>query len=524
MVWAATATAVVGVAAGAKSASDARGEASKQRRAQRAQNQLAQNAFSPVQVFGPGGTGANFGGSQTPSLVAGGVNFQDLANVGMSNPTQGVSTGAGGQQGTAAGGGSVQFGPTSSTPGGAGGGFSGIGGTTNINPNSTAALDAVGKQGDIPFDTDIGGINLNLGDLDPARAGLGQLAIQNIGQAGLAGGAANDPGLQNLFQAFQQSGANVGSQQNNMLNSLLGASGQAFGGAQNDYLSQQQNPFQAGLQQSLFGGAADSFAALPGTQEQARSQTLDLLRQQAQPFEDRAFSNLQERQFATGQSGTTGGGLQTEAFARGLGQADLSRQIQAGQEGRLAQQSQMGLAQGQLGAGSNLRGMQDQLLNQAQNRFAGLANLSNSLGTSQTGLQQQQFGNFGNLLNNAFAPQQAAQQLQGGFLQNALSGLGGVAGLQSGAINQANLGLNAANVQSNARLGGVAGSTVPGQDLSSSNAFAQLAGSLGTNTIGNAVGALANRFGGGSVDPTLVNQITGAPMAGPPQPGMVAPG
>jgi hypothetical protein len=58
-------------------------------------------------------------------------------------------------------------------------------------------------------------------------------------------------------------------------------------------------------------------------------QRLGLLRDQAAPFEQRATDSLMQRLFSQGRMGSTGGGRDIEAFARGLGQADTSRQLDA---------------------------------------------------------------------------------------------------------------------------------------------------------------------------------------------------
>lgn len=487
MTWGAVATAAGTAIAGGISANSARREADKQRRAIRSQNDLAQNAFSPVNFNGPGGASVNFGGTRTPSLVAGGVDFGALAGLGTTgsggsffgNPGSGADFRTGGQQ---------------VLPGGSGGlvGQPQFFGATDINPNSGAAIDPTGRIGETPFNTDLGALNINLGDLDPARAGLAQLALQNIGNAGLSSGIANDPRINQLFQQFNQLGGQVGQTEAGVLNPLLGGAGAAFGGAAQDLFSQQANPFQAGLQQALFGGAQNAFANLPGTQQQARDQQLSLLREQAAPFEERAFADLQNNLFSTGRIGTTGGALQTEAFARGLGQADLQRQISAANEGRLAQNAQLGLAQGQLGAGQGLRSLQDQLLGSAQNRFTGLANLSSGLGAQATQNQGTQLQAIQNLLSNSQLPQNLALAQQGAFLQNALSGLGGVSSLVGDARQSAALASSIAQAQANARLGGVASSQIAPQDLSTSTAFAQLAQGLGGN-IGDVVTAFQNR-------------------------------
>lgn len=83
-------------------------------------------------------------------------------------------------------------------------------------------------------------------------------------------------------------------------------------------------------------------------------QELDLLRTQAQPFEERAQNRLNQTLFGQGRLGTTGGALQTEAFARGLGQADLDRQLQALGRADTLRQQDRSLGMGLLTQAGNL--------------------------------------------------------------------------------------------------------------------------------------------------------------------------
>lgn len=102
----------------------------------------------------------------------------------------------------------------------------------------------------------------------------------------------------------------------------MGQYGNLFGNlaqqsAQNPYAVQQMQ-----LGQQFMGAAPQSY------QDVAASR-LGLLRDQAAPFEERAANSLQNRLFSQGRLGSTGGGRDIEAFARGLGQADTSRQLDA---------------------------------------------------------------------------------------------------------------------------------------------------------------------------------------------------
>lgn len=233
---------------------------------------------------------------------------------------------------------------------------------------------------------------------------------------------------------------------------LSGQLGQAFSRANDMYmgLAQQGQPSMMNLQNTAFTGAAQQAALASQGFNDVRDSTLATLRQQAQPFEQRQFQGLQNNLFATGRLGTSGGGLQTEAFARGLGQADLSRQLEATNQARLTQQQALSQAQGLSGIGSNI-------LNDAFNRFGQTQGMfdnslqqrfANSALVNQTQFNQQQ-QNFGNQLQLAGLP----AALQGAQLNNALLGLQGQQGIQGMGLNIANLGLAQSQADTNARLG-----------------------------------------------------------------------
>lgn len=89
-----------------------------------------------------------------------------------------------------------------------------------------------------------------------------------------------------------------------------------------------------GVGANLYGGGAQAmqmgFGMLgeaPQGYRDVQDQRLALLREQAAPFEQRAFNANNQNLFSTGRMGTSGGGMQTEAFARGLAQADTGRQL-----------------------------------------------------------------------------------------------------------------------------------------------------------------------------------------------------
>jgi hypothetical protein len=198
--------------------------------------------------------------------------------------------------------------------------------------------------------------------------------------------------------------------------------------------------------------------------DQYRQQTLDLLRQQAAPFEQRAFNANQQNLFGTGRLGTTGGGLQTEAFARGLGQADLARQLQAGQESRLASSQQ------------------DQLLSSAFSRFGDTSRLAADLNQGLFGREQQ---------SALFPGQLQAQQL--GLAGTAL---GGQSQLFDQGMAQFQAALNAAIARSNAAAGVASNLTAQsGQGGALAGLYGGLASGAGAAAAGGSTTGLAALFG-----------------------------
>ena len=149
--------------------------------------------------------------------------------------------------------------------------------------------------------------------------------------------------------------------------------------------------FQRGLQDQFGGAAARSLATAGLDPSVLGQQRLDILRQQAAPFEQRAFNNLQTNLFNTGRLGTTGGGLQTEAFARGLGQADLGRQL-AAQDFGFQQQNAAAARAGQFtNQLQGLRGFEDALLGSTFDRALTLDSAQSQRALQRFGLAQSIF-------------------------------------------------------------------------------------------------------------------------------------
>jgi hypothetical protein len=155
--------------------------------------------------------------------------------------------------------------------------------------------------------------------------------------AGLIGGNADKKSAQaagNLARPLPWSGT-----------SMFGST-QFNPGTQSFDINMAANPFaqvfnQGGLQSlgnafsapgSAYYGAAPELAGAANAmfgpeQDAAAAERLGALRAIAQPEEQRMFNRLEDNQFARGTSGTTGGGIQSEAFYKAQQDADLKRSL-----------------------------------------------------------------------------------------------------------------------------------------------------------------------------------------------------
>lgn len=465
MAWAATAAAAGSVIAGGLSMSSGKKAAEEAGKDAAIRRNMQNSAYSPINIFGPGGMGVTFGGGTTGGFAGtgGGTSGEPvLGPDGQPVPERGTLVYNGSK------------GPMYAD---------GQGGRM-----TAEGLEVVpGTRGKVKR-SNIGEINIGVGDLEGVRAGLVGAAGGQMDQFNALGNLTSDPFMQSAFSQFLQAGQNgIGGLQQGagqMFQNTLGQATDAFGFANN-----------------LTSQAQGVFGALPGTQEAARDQQLALLREQARPEEERAFSNLQDNLFATGRMGSSGGGLMMEAFAKGLGQADLSRQLAAGQEGRNAQTAQM-----QMGTG--LQGLSDALLNSATGRFGQVSNLAQ-------GLQQQGYDQSLTTMNNIFNPLLQQQQLQGGALANLAGLLQGQQSIVGQGMDMANLTRAFMGDQAATRTGASAIGTPV--DTSQSTALAQLSGALmPSGGIGSVVDAWRNRpSGGGGTMNTSTTLGTGADYYNP---------
>jgi hypothetical protein len=277
----------------------------------------------------------------------------------------------------------------------------------------------------------------------PTQAQLSQLLASQQGLLG--GGLFNDPMIQaGLMQAdfggamsqanqalMQQAGGTAFGQLGNLAQTAGGLGGQL---ALQTALGPQD--LSGGAQGALLQGGLGNILAA-GNTGALGAQATDLLRQQAQGsgLLDQAINKLQNRQFAQGRLGSTGGAQESRQFLDAVSQQDLGFQL-AGQQ--LAQQEagrlgQLGL--GQIGQGAGLLG-------QNLAGFGQTAGLAGQFLGQAGGFEGQQFGqSLQGLQQNQAAGLNRLQAAQGAlgfgsdlFAQQA--GLGLAAGGQALDINK----------------------------------------------------------------------------------------
>lgn len=357
-----------------------------------------------------------------------------------------------------------------------------------------------------PNGAKFGDITLHGGALDPISAALSQYAGQAVPSFtnGLPASVSN--ALSGLQGSMGGPGLDLAG-----LDQITGGVNNAFAQARNGLSTAGQMP---GFNPAaLFGNAQTQLGSLGQTYDQAYGNTLNTLREQARPEEERAFAGLTDNLFATGRLGSTGGALQTEAFARGLGQADLSRQLAAGQEGRLAQQNALGLGQGLFGVGASGMSLQDQLLNSAFGRFGQTAQMSADLNQARFARSmygnETQYNRAQNLLGTQINLAGLPAALQSAQLGNVGAALQGQSGIQSQLLQMFGAGLSSEQAAANARIGAgsnmaqiVGNPSFGAQGQANAAMWSQLGSSLLNNSgrIGDAFGSIFGYSGINSPD------------------------
>ena len=352
-----------------------------------------------------------------------------------------------------------------------------------------------------------------------------------------------DPGYGQLDAQSGMAGAVTGQAFSDLLggSNFAGGLGSSVFGKAGDMLSSGLLDQGSALRSAGGGLLGDAFGLagqLGGNFNEVRDQTLQALRASAQPFEQRQFQDLQQNLFNTGQLGTTGGSLQTEAFARGLGQADLQRQLVAGQEarntsadiasrfgslmsgfntanqaGNFTDQTAGGLLSSMISSGLGLNSGDQQNIMNAFSRFAGgnqlgldLSNTAFNRGMSLDQLMAQRAQqNFADVAGIQLLP----SQLQTGQLNVANTLLGSLSGLQNMGLNAYQAAQQFAAAQANVKLNALGNmfGLVGGRGFNADPVSSGL-GSLtfglagGQNGIQSAFQGLIQKLGGSKGIPT----------------------
>jgi hypothetical protein len=308
------------------------------------------------------------------------------------------------------------------------------------------------------------------------------------------------------------------------LNAALGLTQGALGGLQSDLtginLGLSQLGTQAGMLPGQVMGTANAASLLDPSSQFAINQgqgmlsgldlqgqvdeTLNLLRTQARPAEERAVDSALQDLFSTGQLSSTSGARALGELSLAQENADITRQLQAQQVGQQQFQLQQQAGQGLLGLGQSGLATGRQL----QQGLAGLQGQTglSALGT-QSGLLGQQAGLSGSLFDatGVLANQQInrgqqrlanlqnlfgfGQQAEGNALQQGLAGLTGQLQINQDLRNAIALGGNIGGQQQ------VASGQIANAILS--NAGSPLGSFLGEAGIGGLTGLFSSSIIGG---------------------------
>jgi len=257
-------------------------------------------------------------------------------------------------------------------------------------------------------------------------AGAGAGALQGFG-----GGLFNNESLQQALGQLDFGGAEQGITDafSNQANPFFDQAGfqnnlnnvQGLGNLFSQLTAAGPQDFSGGAQNALFAGGMQN---LNNASDQSGlfNQFLGTQRQAAQSTNDRLFNRLQDRQFAQGRLGSSGGGQETEGFFNALNQQDLGFQNNAFGLADRQQNFLANLGQSQIGLGQNFLSQNLGQFNQNAQFAQGFGGLAGQLEGQGFG---QQMGALGFNQNSALQRMQAMQGL-----------LGFGAGLQNQGFNQ----------------------------------------------------------------------------------------
>lgn len=310
----------------------------------------------------------------------------------------------------------------------------------------------------------------------------------------LAGGMFNSPFLQdalnqnNIAGALGQANSALGTQASPFFNQQgfqnIGNSVSNLGNFFSGAATQGPTDLSGGLQSNLFArGSANQAAA--SDQSGLFNQALGTMRTAAQPAQNQLLNRVQDRLFAQGRLGSTGGAQEMESLFNSFGQQDLGFQQAAFGQANQQQNFLAGLGSDQIGAATNLFGQNLNQYNQNVGNAQGF--LGMGAGLEGQGFQQM-LQALGQNQSAGLQRLQAAQGLFGlgndVFNQQFTLGLGAQEGLlNSGRFGLENV-LGLGNLEAN-RIGAT------GQHARSLAEVQQSSGGL----LGNLLGGLGGLFG-----------------------------
>ena len=364
--------------------------------------------------------------------------------------------------------------------------------TSYTGPNATGAI----NNGQVSNQLG-GGLNL-------ANTQLGNFANQQAAIATGIGGQTPAP----VQSAINQAGTNVAGPTST--NPLLGqqyGNQQAVEGAQAGLIGQGQNVLNNPNVGAFNNAAATQLNTAGSDFTNTFNNSLTALNKQLELPTQQAESELANSQFGRGQLGTSGGALQTQAFATGLGQAYLGNQQTAFNEAMNAQNSATSNAGILQGAGNNVLATGNNLLANAFGQFNNTSqlgtNTANSIFGQNSNISQlgEQYGQ--NQVNNATLGQTLPATLAGQYGANANAAItGGI----TGANNIANSGTTAALAAGTQQGNQYNNANFASGSILNSRGFGQY-GQNGLASIGAGIGSAlgSNGVGGG-----IGNLISGA--------------
>lgn len=194
-----------------------------------------------------------------------------------------------------------------------------------------------------------------------------------------------------------------------------------------------------GQWEGLAGNAFSALGAMGADPQAAAQNRYDLLTAQAQPGLTRARNDLEDRLFARGQLGGTGGANQLEAFQNASNQADIGRQLAAQDFANTSQANLLNIANtastGATGRATDRFNLASQLLGTADNR----RNVAFGNALNAQGAYQNMFNpllQFAQLGVNAGTGSPAAGQIAAGGANDYYNTLGTVAGQLTPVLGQ----------------------------------------------------------------------------------------